>query len=77
MVDFVQSLGLFGYGILAFLVLLIWRLKSIIKLRSPMDSQQHITWRTTGGITDPDHLNSNDVDAFGQAKQRENNDVKN
>ncbi|MCV3273398.1 hypothetical protein [Roseobacter sinensis] len=68
MVDFFQSLGLTAYLILAVLVLVLWNIKKLILLRSPLDSQQHRTWRATGGTTRPDHLENSDLDAPGQSK---------
>lgn len=68
--DFFQSLGLFGYVILAFVALLIWNLKKLIKLRTPLDSQQHKIWRATGGTTAPDHLENGTSTASDKNKTR-------
>ncbi|WP_299202188.1 hypothetical protein [uncultured Tateyamaria sp.] len=70
MIEFFQSLGLFGYAILAFLAVLIWNLKKLIKLRTPLDSQQHKIWRATGGTTKPDHLENRDSTTSEQNKNR-------
>ena len=62
MFEFLQSLGIFGYIILGVLALLIWNIRKIIFLRSPLDSQQHKLWRATQGGTEPDHLTKKSVD---------------
>lgn len=56
MIEFFQSLGVIGYFVVVVLVLGLWNLRKLIKLRSPLDSQQHKNWRNTGGTAPPDHL---------------------
>ena len=56
MIAFVQSLGVIGYLVLGIVVLCLWNVRKLFKLRSPLDSQQHKIWRNTGGGTPPDHL---------------------
>ena len=59
MIAFFQSLGLFGYILLAIVALLLWNARRLIFLRSPLDSQQHKNWRGSvdeGVYTNPDHL---------------------
>jgi len=56
MIEFFASLGIIGYFVIAVVILGLWNLRKLITLRSPLDSQQHKTWRGTGGAGDPDHL---------------------
>ncbi|MDG0988807.1 MAG: hypothetical protein P8H36_01520 [Yoonia sp.] len=56
MIAFFQSLGVVGYFVVIVVVLGLWNLKKLIFLRSPLDSQQHKSWRRSGGIGKPDHL---------------------
>ena len=56
MFEFFHSLGIIGYVILGVVALLIWKIRKIIFLQSPLDSQQHKLWRATQGETEPDHL---------------------
>lgn len=60
MIEFFLSLGVIGYFVVGVLVLALWNLRGLIKLRTPLDSQQHKSWRATGGSTKPDHLPHND-----------------
>ncbi|MXY32754.1 MAG: hypothetical protein F4186_14945 [Boseongicola sp. SB0676_bin_33] len=62
--EFFRSLGLIGYVVLAVLILALLNIRKLILLRSPLDSQQHKTWRATGGTTNPDHLQSTVADAL-------------
>jgi len=56
MLEFVQSLGLFGYVVIAIVVLALLNIRKLIWLNSPLDSQEHKNWKRTGAITPPDHL---------------------
>lgn len=56
MLEFLQSLSLFGVLALVIVVLGLFYLKKLIFLRSPLDSEQHKLWRRTGGVGRPDHL---------------------
>jgi len=55
-IAFLQSLGVAGYFVVIVAALGIWNLKKLIVLRSPLDKPQHKGWRSTGGVTKPDHL---------------------
>lgn len=60
LVDFFQSLSTLGYIVIALVALCVWNLKSLMRLRSPLDSWQHKIWRSTCGETPPDHLEQRD-----------------
>lgn len=68
MMDFIYSLGVIGYVIIILLIVLIWNIRGIIFLRSPLDSQQHKIWRETGGTTKADHLENTENTAFGTSQ---------
>lgn len=59
-VEFFSSLGVIGWVLFVLCILLLINLGKIFRLRSPLDSQQHKSWRSTGGITKADHLEQND-----------------
>ncbi len=55
--EFLGSLGVIGYVLIALVILCLWNLRRIIFLKSPLDSQQHKNWRQMGvDMDDPDHL---------------------
>jgi hypothetical protein len=56
MLEFFTSLGVFGYILLAIIAVCLINIKKIVLLRSPLDSEQHKIWRSTGGVSRPDHL---------------------
>ena len=54
--EFMASLGLIGYLVVGVLGLAVWNLRKMWKLRTPLDSPQHMAWRKSGGFDHPDHL---------------------
>lgn len=64
-IEFFKSLGIIGWVLLALCVLILFNLRKIIRLRSPLDSQQHKAWRDNegemhGSRTKPAHLETKD-----------------
>jgi len=65
LLEFFGSLSLFGWFLLGLCILFLFNIRKIIRLRSPLDSQQHKSWRETqgsidGGNTKADHLEKKD-----------------
>jgi len=65
--EFLGSLGIVGWIAVILCVLLLLNLGKVFRLRSPLDSQQHRSWRFSqetmrGGNTKPDHLEKKDID---------------
>jgi len=40
MLEFVQSLGVFGYAVLALCAVLIWNIRKILRFRSSLDDKE-------------------------------------
>ena len=63
-----QSLSIVGWVLLMLCVLILLNLRKIIRLRSPLDSQQHREWRDDvsgmhGSRTTAEHLENKDKES--------------
>jgi len=54
--EFLGSLSIFGWILIVLLILRFLNIGKVIRLRSPLDTQQHKLWRSTDGTTKPGHL---------------------
>jgi len=53
---FLSSLSLLGWVLVVLCILVIFNFAKILRLRSPLDSEQHKSWRSTGDINKAGHL---------------------
>jgi len=58
-IEFLGSLGIVGWLLL---ILFIFNLRKILRLRSPLDTPQHKLWRNSDVETKADHLDKKDID---------------
>jgi len=61
-IEFLGSLGIVGWLLLILCVLIIFNLRKILRLRSPLDTPQHKLWRNSDVETKADHLDKKDID---------------
>jgi len=45
LIEFIGSLGVFGWILIALCILLLLNLRKILQLRSPLDSKDHDFWK--------------------------------
>ena len=63
--EFFGSLSVVGWVLVVICILLLLNIRKIFRLRTPLDSQQHKSWRASagsmhGGNTKADHLEKED-----------------
>ena len=59
LIEFVKSLSLTAYVLIGFCVAILFNLKKLLTLRSPLDTWQHRFWKNMGGADKPEHIERN------------------